>query len=619
MSDIIRLLPDSIANQIAAGEVIQRPASIVKELLENAIDAGAAKIEVIVKDGGKTLVQVIDNGSGMSETDARMCWERHATSKIRQADDLFKIRTMGFRGEAMASIAAVAQVEMKTRRATEELGTMIYIEDSTVKSQEPCQSPTGTNIAVKNLFFNVPARRNFLKSNEVELRHIHDEFLRVAMANPGIHFSLHHNDNELYNLYPATLRKRIVNIFGANTDKRLIPVSESSEFVSVEGFVGKPETSKKTRSEQFFFVNNRYIKNGYLHHAVMTAYEDLIKDDMQPLYILFLEIDPLHIDINVHPTKQEIKFDDEKTIYHHLRVAVRHAVGKHHLTPMLDFEQDNIFSKPPSTATNPPQQVRQTGTVQASGFPKTNYQNPSTALQSDNLKNWRAMFENLEKKPEADLVQPREEVITAGSQWNKPLIEQELDVNQEKNGKEPYQFHNTYIVSHIRSGLMVIDQQTAHERILYEQFLHHIHQREGIVQKELFPRNIHLQAANAEILKAILPEINHVGFEIEDMGGGTFAVYGTPAISGSNVNVEDMIDTMIDQYRLSLEVKTGIPEAVAISMATNIGIKKGMPLTKEEMQDIIDKLFACEVSASSPRGKKCFIIIELDEILKRFQ
>ena len=346
MADVIQLLPDSIANQIAAGEVIQRPASVVKELMENAIDAGSTSVKLVVKDAGKTLIQVIDNGSGMSETDARMCFERHATSKIRKANDLFSLVTKGFRGEAMASIAAIAQVEMRTRLEGQDLGTKIIIEGSEVKKQEACQSPQGSTISVKNLFYNVPARRKFLKSNPVEMRYIMDEFQRLAIAHSDIFFSLHHNNVELFHLPPGSLRQRVVGVLGTNTNKKLVPLKEDTEILNLSGFVGKPEFAKKTRGEQLFFVNNRFIKSSYLNHAVMTAYEELLPKDTFPLYVIFIEIDPTRIDINVHPTKQEIKFDDERLVYNYLKVAVRHSLGQYSIMPTLDFEQLPAFPRP---------------------------------------------------------------------------------------------------------------------------------------------------------------------------------------------------------------------------------------------------------------------------------
>ena len=394
MADIIQLLPDAIANQIAAGEVIQRPASVVKELLENAVDAGATEIKLIVKEAGKTLIQVIDNGCGMSETDARMSFERHATSKIRGSEDLFAIRTMGFRGEAMASIAAVAQVEMRTRQHDQDLGNKLVIEASEVKVQEPCQCVAGTTLSVKNLFYNVPARRNFLKSNAAEMRHIVEEFQRIALANPELFFSLHHNGNQVFHLQPGNLRQRIVAVFGAGTNKKLVPVEEDTDVLKLHGFVGKPEFAKKTRGEQYFFVNDRFIKSPYLNHAVMTAYEDLLPKEVYPLYIIFIDIDPARIDINVHPTKQEIKFDDERLVYNYLKVSVRHALGQFSITPSMDFDQETAFSKPRTPASfdpeMPPQAEIRTSSANSGGG-----WHPPVSNQGNPAKDWQQLYEGL--------------------------------------------------------------------------------------------------------------------------------------------------------------------------------------------------------------------------------
>ena len=421
MADIIQLLPDSIANQIAAGEVVQRPASVVKELLENAIDAGSTNIKLIIKDAGKSLIQVIDDGCGMSETDARMSFSRHATSKIRKAEDLFAIRTMGFRGEALASIAAIAQVELRSRRQADELGTRIVVEGSEVKAQEACQCAAGTSFSVKNLFYNVPARRNFLKSNTVEMRHILDEFQRVAIANPDIFFSLHHNNSELFHLSPGNLRQRIVAVFGNSWNKKLVPVNEETDIIKIQGYVGKPEFAKKTRGEQLFFVNQRFIKSGYLNHAIMGAYEDLLAKDTYPLYVIFLEIDPARIDINVHPTKQEIKFEDERLVYNYLKVAIRHALGQYSITPTLDFDQEINFSNyTPKQAPKP--------TVETSSREESRPSTPSGPVSktdrfsngSNNLQNWEKLYEGLEQFDEEKEASGEniQQSLTIESRWS---------------------------------------------------------------------------------------------------------------------------------------------------------------------------------------------------------
>ncbi|MEL6986302.1 MAG: DNA mismatch repair endonuclease MutL, partial [Bacteroidota bacterium] len=462
MADIIQLLPDAIANQIAAGEVIQRPASVVKELMENSIDAESSKIKLILKDAGKLLIQVIDDGKGMSETDARMSFERHATSKIKKAEDLFVINTKGFRGEALASIAAIAQIELKTKKESQELATRILIEGSTIKKQELCQHPKGTSIAVKNLFYNVPARRKFLKTNAVELKHIMDEFQRLALAHPDIFFSLFHNENEVYHLPKENLRQRIVNIFGKNTNEKLVPVEESTDIIKISGFVGKPEFHRKTRGDQYLFVNNRFIKSPYLNHAIMAAYEDLLPKGTYPFYCIFIEIDPAQIDVNVHPTKQEIKFEEERLVYNYVRVATRHALGQYTMVPTLDFENNNNFVGPPSA-----------------DFNKINRFN---AQEEANLANWKKLFDGVEEIEENGPVN----VVSS-------LVENESSSDH----KDPQQFHNTYILSQIKSGILIIDQQSAHERILFEKHLEMLKEQKAMTQKALFPKTIEFSNADA--------------------------------------------------------------------------------------------------------------------------
>ena len=464
MADIIQLLPDAIANQIAAGEVIQRPASVVKELLENAIDAGSTEIKLIVKDAGKSLIQVIDNGCGMSETDARMCFERHATSKIRKAKDLFAIRTMGFRGEAMASIAAIAQVEMRTRKHNEDLGTRIVIDGSEIKTQEACQCTVGTNFSIKNLFYNVPARRNFLKTTTVEMRHVLDEFQRVALANPDIFFSLHHNGTEVFHLPSSNLRQRIVNLFGNNSNKKLVPVSEETDALKLEGFIGKPEFSKKTRGEQFFFVNNRFIRSAYLNHAIVTAYEQLLPTNHYPLYIIFIEIDPARIDINVHPTKQEIKFEDERLVYNYLKVSVRHALGQYSITPTLDFDLEPGLSginnnSTPQTSSYTPDTIESSSNTSPRLSSKrgetfesfTSNRNNPTPLESSNLKNWKNAYDGLEDF-DGDNEKISGQPFTIESAMSEGATLDDENKTFTKETKPLYQVHSSYIVSHIKSG-----------------------------------------------------------------------------------------------------------------------------------------------------------------------
>lgn len=625
MADIIQLLPDAIANQIAAGEVIQRPASVVKELLENSIDSGATNIKLIVKDAGKALIQVIDDGCGMSETDARMCFARHATSKIRKAKDLFAIRTMGFRGEAMASIAAIAQLEMRTRRQVEELGTKIIIEGSEVKAQEPCQCASGTSISVKNLFYNVPARRNFLKTTTVEMRHILDEFQRVVLAHPDVFFSLHHNGSEIFHLTSGNIRQRIVGIFGTNSNKKLVPVSEETDVLKLSGFVGKPEYAKKTRGEQYFFVNNRFIKSGYLNHAIMSAYEELLSADTFPLYVIFLEIDPSRIDINVHPTKQEIKFDDERLVYNYLKVAVRHALGQYSITPTLDFEQEVSMNKSSIGKMSPNTSSQQTQTFKSGVSPTggSTHSNPSK-LESSNLRNWKKLYDGLEEfdEPKEAATEnsdsPRES-MTIESKWteNTPIDDTEGSFSRQQ--KQPYQIHGTYVVSQIKSGFLLIDQQASHERILYERYLSALNQKQTATQKELFPKNITIASIDVPLLTDILPEIRLLGFDIQEFGKDTFVIHGVPAELKSGIDEQKLIESLIEQYKANLDLKIDIKENIALSMARGASIKRGQILTSNEMQALIDQLFACEVPYKSPRGGHCFITYDMDELQKQFK
>ena len=621
MSDIIQLLPDSIANQIAAGEVIQRPASAVKELLENAIDAGATEIKLVLKEAGKLLIQVVDNGKGMSETDARMSFERHATSKIRNANDLFALTTMGFRGEALASIAAIAQVELKTRQEGQELGTKIIIEGSKVLSQEPCQCQVGTSISIKNLFFNVPARRNFLKSNSVENRHIIDEFSRVALANSNVFFSLHHNQNELYHLPIGNLRQRIVGVLGNNGNKKLVPMSEETDVVTFSGFVSKPEYAKKTRGEQFFFVNNRFIKSGYLHHAIMNAYEDLLPENSYPLYVIFMELDPKIIDVNVHPTKQEIKFEDEKIIYNYLRVATRHALGQYSITPTLDFDQDphisQAYSQGPSMQRSQPTEMNWNPSSNISSAPQSNTKPASTnSVESSNLQNWEKLYKGLTDLPmtipEDEFV---EEVTTIASQWG----QDELIPEDKQAPTRSFQLHNSYIVSPIKSGYLLIDQQSAHERILYEKYIRVVGEQQQHTQALLFPINIPLNNQDSEVLKEILPEINQMGFDVQEFGANTFVLQGLPAECSENINVEELIQILVEQQRENKTLNSDIKTTVAGSLARSTAIKRGTSLGEKEVQMLIDQLFACEMPYANPWGKKCFITYDLDDLRKQFE
>jgi DNA mismatch repair protein MutL len=622
--DVIQLLPDAIANQIAAGEVIQRPASVVKELVENAVDAGAAKIQLIVKDSGRTLVQVIDDGCGMTVTDARLAFERHATSKLRAAEDLFRLRTMGFRGEALASIAAVAQVEMKTRRQADELGTLLLLEGSEVKRQEPCQSPPGTSIAVKNLFFNVPARRNFLKSPSVEMRHINEEFVRIALAHPDIYFTLHHNGQEVYHLPPGNSRQRAVGVFGKNYDKRLVPVFEDTDVLKIDGFVGKPEFAKKSRGDQYFFVNDRFIKSSYLHHAVAAAFEELLPKDTHPFYVVFLRMDPARIDVNVHPTKQEIKFEDERLVYNYLKVAVRHALGRHSVMPTLDFEAENTLQSRARPAPRSGPMTLPSALNSSAGAGRTDGGSmpPSESRrQANNLRHWETLYQGLEET----------EAAPAGTGElalnNEPLIiKSRLDATEEgspptdqSTGLPPYQVHARYIVSQIKSGFLLIDQQAAHERILFERYRREIKSRSGQSQQQLLPHTVDLPAADADLLRDMLPDLGSLGFGIEPFGQNSFIIQGLPAEVAERETPERLIQVLLEQYRNNTDLDLETHDRLAAALARSAAIKRGQPLSEVEMRALIDRLFACELPYRSPFGRQCFLTFELDELATRFE
>lgn len=613
MDDIIKLLPDAMANQIAAGEVIQRPASVVKELMENAIDAGAGKIQLILKDAGKQLIQVVDDGKGMSVTDARMSFERHATSKIRESGDLFQIKTMGFRGEALASIASVAQVELKTKRASDEIGTRILIEGSEVKSQEDVVTPVGTSISVKNLFYNVPARRKFLKKDPVEMRHILDEFQHVALAHPQIHFTLHHNDQEVFHLPPTNQRQRIVAVFGSNTNPKLVPVDENTADHLLTGFVGKPEFSRKTRGEQYFYVNQRFIRSGYLHHAISKAYEELISEDHHPLYVLFLEIDPARIDVNVHPTKHEIKFEDERLIYHFVKVAIRHALGRHGLIPALDFEADHSIS-----------QSKMGDPVDTRNREISRINPGSSRPTSEKMQDWQNLFTGLQKpleeeNPQSGFPNPdhlASSILVPSSEGTQHELE---GMAEDRPGVRPYQIHQSYILSPIKSGFMLVDQQYAHERILYEEFMQKLEGQPARVQKELFPRTLTLGPADSALIESILPLLVHLGFDIAAFGEHTFIIHGVPADLPPRTDALELIRQMLHLHKEDLPIKPGNAATLAKNLAKNAAIKRGVTMDQPEMKNLIDRLFACEIPFKTPSGKLCFITYELEAIEKQFR
>ncbi|MHA8106785.1 DNA mismatch repair endonuclease MutL [Aquirufa sp. 5-AUSEE-100C1] len=594
MRDIIQLLPDAIANQIAAGEVVQRPASVVKELMENSIDAGATFIQLIIKDAGKGIVQVIDNGSGMSETDARMCFERHATSKIRKAEDLFSITTMGFRGEAMASIASVAQVELKTKRADDDLGTSIKIDGSVLKSQESIQAPQGTSIAVKNLFYNIPARRNFLKSNPVETRHILDEFQRIALAHPEIKFSFIQNDQETYALPSEKLGKRIVDLFGKSYREQLAACEENTSYVSIKGYVGKPEHAKKTRGEQFFFVNDRFIKNAYLNHAVMSAYERLLPDGSFPFYVLFLSIDPAHIDINVHPTKTEIKFEDERSIYAIIQSAVRKTLSIHNLIPSLDFDSNVNFQNPGNT---------------------THRQEPQSAYSDTSHKPkpvqdaWKKLYEGLQNNIDAFEQQaPQNQAALFPSAMNEYKTVQskanERSDTSPQSSFQSIQVLNKYIAVSISSGLLLIDQKRAYQRVLYDQFMDNLQRKNGASQQLLFPQVLNINPADQILLSEITDEINDLGYRLQVLANGQMEMVGVPAELGDE-DGQNVLEGILEQLKhASADLTAHRAEKIAQTMANRFAARYHQRRLNElEMHGLIEQLFASSNPNSSPNGE----------------
>ena len=631
MSSIIQLLPDHVANQIAAGEVVQRPASVVKELLENAVDAGATDIKLIIKDAGKSLVQVIDNGKGMSVTDSRLCFERHATSKIRLAEDLFSLSTKGFRGEALASIAAIAHVEMKTRQDQEELGTQLVIEGSKFIAQDVAVLPKGTSFSVKNLFFNIPARRNFLKSDTVEHRHILDEFQRVALAHPNIHFTMYHNGSEMFNLPQSNFRQRIVNIFSGKTNEKLVPIQESTEIVGIQGFVSKPEFAKKNRGEQFFFVNDRFIKSGYLHHAIMAAYEGLLKDGSQPSYFIYLNVPPNTIDINIHPTKTEIKFDDEHALYAILRSSIKHSLGQFNVAPVLDFDRDSNLDTPygyeGKEASMPIIQVDANFNPFGNPEPSSakSYSGGSNYSSSSNSGNsfssykkqepssWESLYVGLKQDTETitqieDIEFESEEVT--GSLFDDKEIEEVVH--------RTYQIHKKYIVSPIKSGMVIIDQQRAHQRVLYEQFLTNMTVHQASSQQLLFPLHLYFSSTEINLITELQLSLINTGFVFEEINDDSVVISGLP------VNVtESEVSILLEQ--LLSDLQDGIPESsfsqndsIAKSMAKSLAVKTGTYLTEKEQENLVNGLFACKEPNVSPFHKPTFITMRVEDLDKKF-
>jgi len=610
MSDIIQLLPDNVANQIAAGEVVQRPASVVKELLENAIDADATEIKLLIKEAGKTLVQVIDNGKGMSTTDARLSFERHATSKIKSAEDLFNLHTKGFRGEALASIAAVAHVELKTKQKNQELGTHIKIEGSTIQSQDVISTPIGSSVSVKNLFFNIPARRNFLKSNSIETRHIMDEFYRVVLAHPNISFAIYNNGNETLNLRNGNLKQRIVAVFGGKTNEKLVPINENTDILTINGYVSKPEFSKKKRGEQFFFVNNRFIKNGYLHHAVMNAFDGLLASGYHPSYFLYLTVPPHTIDINIHPTKTEIKFDNEQSLYAILRSTIKHSLGQYNVAPILDFNRDATMDIPyhfkdkkivttPQIEVNPdfnPFEAEKKSTV-------------SHSFKKQQPAHWESLYVGTEiDATDIQNIEVEAQIVT------KELF----DESENEVKRKTYQIHQKYILSVIKSGVVYINQNLAHQRILYEDLLTKMTIENTGSQQLLFPLALVFNVADIKLCKEVQSDLESAGFQFESFKNDTITLNGIPADVKQN-RLQELFEELFEA------LKNEVPESsfsqldtIAKSLAKSLAIKNGTKLTNIEQEDILEQLFSCKEPNHSPFGKKTFITLSLDEIQLKF-
>lgn len=599
MSDIIQLLPDSVANQIAAGEVIQRPASVVKELVENAIDAGATVINVVVVDAGRTSIQVIDNGRGMSETDARLAFERHATSKIRKADDLFALRTMGFRGEALASIAAVAQVELKTRMEDDDIGTHLSISGSRVVAQEPVSCPVGSNFSVENLFFNVPVRRKFLKSNTTELNNILSAFERIVLVYPEVSFTFHNNGVEVFNLKASNTHQRIIDVFGKKINQELLPISVDTTVCRISGFVGKPESARKKGAHQYFFVNGRYMKHGFFHKGVMQAYERLIATGDQIPYFIYFNVEPENIDVNIHPTKTEIKFDNEVAIWQILTAAVKDALGRFGDVTAIDFD---VEGKPDIPVFSP--------TSDGYNAPKVDYNpqyNPfkesgqQVYRRNDVPKDWESLYEGLkpdssEQKVFFDVEPPSAEGII------------------EEKAPTHYQYKGRYIMTAVKSGLMIIDQHRAHVRILYDRYMQQMASSGHSSQKMLFPEVVQFPPSDIVMLQKVMPEMEHLGFELSDLGGGSYAVNGVPTgIEGVKIDslIKDMVTTAMESGSLDTDA---INHSLALSLARNAAIPQGQVLSNEEMETIVNELFTTSNVNYTPDGKSILCILKQHEI-----
>jgi DNA mismatch repair protein MutL len=621
--DIIQLLPDSVANQIAAGEVIQRPASVVKELVENAIDAGATHVTINIKDSGRTLIQVIDNGKGMSPTDARMSFERHATSKIREANDLFAIRTMGFRGEALASIAGVADVELRTRQHGMELGTFIHIMGSAIQKQEADHCTEGSNFSVKNIFFNIPARRKFLKSNSSELKYIITEVQRIALANPELALSLYHNNSAIYNLPAENVRRRIVSLFGKAINQSLIPVETATSVINITGFIGQPKSAKKTLGEQFFFVNGRFMKHPFFNRAVQQAYDRILPPETFPSYFLYFEVDPATIDINIHPTKTEIKFEDERSAWHIIQASVRESMGKFNLMPSIDFDQAGSIDIPLSPMWGskiPEPEIRINPNFNP--FEKErggdgDYEREISYREEQNLNNWQTLYQGFER--ENDQNDRFSHYRLANTDESEQEAIQQTFTNEDISIKESHnflQFKNKYILTPVKSGLMVIDQRRAHERILFENFLRIIDNHLAISQRLLFPARLEINAVDMEILTVLDEELKALGFEIRQGEDNLIYVEGIPALL-SHLHASDLVEKLIEDFKnRPVDVKEEIKEHIALLLSQSAAINYGVSLKPEEISDLFNNLFACRTPNYSPSGKTVVSIISLPDFEK---
>ncbi len=610
MADIIQLLPDHVANQIAAGEVVQRPASVVKELLENAIDAKANSIKLIIKNAGKSLIQVIDNGIGMSQTDARLSFERHATSKIQSANDLFNLQTKGFRGEALASIAAIAQVELKTKQENQDLGILIKIEGSELITQEIISTTKGTSIAVKNLFYNIPARRNFLKSDTVETRHIIDEFQRVALAHSDIAFSLIHNDTEIYHLKNENLRQRIVGIFGKKIDDKLVPISETTDLVSIKGFVTNPKYAKKKRGEQFFFANNRFIKSNYLNHAVLNAYDGLLAPKYFPSYFIYMKVDPSTIDINIHPTKTEVKFENESAIYSFIRATVKHSLGQYNISPILDFNRDENLDIPYNYANSTKKETPSiTVNPNFNPFKTEGNSGKSTFTPTKQTQNWEALYTEIEPNAIEDIP------VIIESNFEQTSLFSDTEVQK---ANKTYQLQGKYIISSLKNSMLVVKQNLAHQRIIYEELLEKFAKTENLSQVLLIPIEIEFAKHDVAILFENKSELEEIGFQFQEFTSKGIVIKAIPTLI-KQTEVLSILEEIIDNSKLEIPKESPSQlDYFCKVIAKNTAIKTGQLLNNKEQERIIDKLFSCKEPNYAPNGKEIFIHLPLEEIEKKF-